>query len=344
MAPRTRNTRTRKAATSRRSAANNRRSSALTSWFQGRGSATRTNRSTVPLAPSLVLPATKRPSSRENRAQEQARRRRRTARQMRRVESLVSRVQMPKMTTMRPALPPLQITRLHPSRIVSFLLVLFTIGAIAWVHYDLNWYVYREYVTFNELTYHDPDALYPLIDVEGWNVFWVSPRRVREQLVALPTIADAEVHISPPHSVAIDIQEAEPVALWATQEGIYWLLPDGTALDRLDERYDTLPQLIDNERDAAIWGDRTQQQVDPDVLHSGLALLQLVPGIENLYFHNEIGLNFLMPGNSTWIYWGDGSNMEQKYGNLEAVRKMLRAESQPVSVVDLRSARPVLRY
>lgn len=296
------------------------------------------------LVPSLVLPTASPVSSVQRRAQQQARRRRQTARRARRFESIVSRVQMPRSAVQRVALPSLRLGNWHPSRIVSLLLLLAAFGAIGWVHYDLEWYVYREHVIFHHLTYHEPDELYPLLEVEGWNVFWLSPGHIRERLIALPTIADAQVNIRPPHWVTIEIQEAVPVARWATQDEELWLLPDGTALARTDERYDTLPQIIDNERDASLWGDPTRQRMDPNVLQSALALVDLLPGIENLYFHTEYGLNFHMPGSDTWVYWGDGSNMEQKYDNLQAVRAMLQNDPQPVSVVDIRSERPVLKY
>ncbi|MCB0065192.1 MAG: FtsQ-type POTRA domain-containing protein, partial [Caldilineaceae bacterium] len=265
------------------------------------------------------------------------------ARHVRRFESLVSRVQdanaaMPHMT-----LPALQIGRRHPSRIVSLLLVLMAMSTIAWVHYDPDWYVYREYVTFTNLTYHEADALYSQIEIDGWSVFWISPSRIREQLVALPTITDAQVYVRPPHWVTIDVQETTPIARWVTQEGDFWLLPDGTALPQTDDRYNTLPQIVDNTREASLWGDTAQGRIDPDILQSALALTQLLPEIGSLYYHADVGLNFHMADEDAWVYWGDGTAMEQKYGNLVAVRQLLRDEPQRVRVVDVRSERPVLR-
>lgn len=345
MASRTSATRSRRTRSPQRTKANNRIRNALFAWLKRPASTAASSQPTSSrFVPSLVLPTVSQVPAGQRRAQEQARRRRQTARQMRRFESAVSRVQMPRLGAEQVALPTIAWGKWHPSRIISFLLVLLTIGAIGWVHYDLEWYVYREYVTFNNLTYHEPDALYSLLDVDGWNIFWITPARVRKQLVALPTIADAEVVVRPPHWITINVQEAVPIARWVTQEGDFWLLPDGTALARMDERYDTLPQIIDNEREASLWGDRAQQRMDPAILRSALALRQILPDVENLYFHHEIGLNFHMPGSDTWVYWGDGSNIEEKYSNLQAVRDLLRKEEQAVAVVDLRSTRPVLRY
>ncbi|MEZ4676494.1 MAG: hypothetical protein R2932_19900 [Caldilineaceae bacterium] len=199
-------------------------------------------------APSLVLPPAHALSAAQRRSQQQARRRRQTARRVRNFESMVSRVQVP-----HGALPGGDFralwrpTKWHPSRLLSLLLLLLAVGTIGWVHYDLEWYVYQ-HVTFNNLTYHDADVLYAVIDVEGWNIFWLTAPSIRNKLIALPTITDADVQIRPPHWIAIDVVETEPVALWVAEAEDYWLLPDGTALPKLDERYDNLPRIIDQQQ------------------------------------------------------------------------------------------------
>jgi cell division septal protein FtsQ len=293
-------------------------------------------------APSLVLPPARVVSAEQRRSQQQARRRRQNARHVRRFEALVSHLPRASFAGISPPAW-LPTARWQPSHLLSLLLVLVAVGGIGWVHYDEEWYVYEEHVTFTGLTYQEAEELYPLLGVDGWNVFWLSAPRIREKLVALPTIADAQVHITPPHWVVIDIEEAEPVALWVTQEGELWLLPDGTALPKTDERYDALPRIIDHLREASAWDDPQQQRVDHGILTSALALLQQVPTIDNLYFNAGYGLNFHMPGSDTWVYWGDGSNAEQKYNNLLAIQQDLRTQEQVAAVVDIRFDKPVIR-
>ncbi len=293
-------------------------------------------------ASSLVAPAARRPSLAERRTQLQARRRRQSARRVRRFESLASYI--PHVSFSGSGMSTwLETIRWRPSHLLSLVLVVVAFGGIGWVHYDEDWYVYQEYVTFTGLTYQNAETLYPLMDVEGWNVFWLSASQIRKRLIALPTIADAQVRITPPHWVTIDIEEAEPVALWVTQDGDFWLLPDGTALPKVDDRYDQLPRIIDHLRDASAWNDPQQQRVDPTVLSSALALLKQVPTIDNLYFNSGYGLNFHMPGSDTWVYWGDGNNAEQKYTNLIAIQQDLRAQEEVATIVDIRFDKPVIR-
>ena len=309
-----------------------------------RNSATQTQTPPRRPPPSLVLPTARAISSSQRRSQQQARRRRQTARRVRNFESMVSRVQGTSAVIPDIGLSSLwRSTNWHPSRFLSLFLLLAAIGTIGWVHYDLQWYVYREHVTFHNLTYHDEDALYSIIDVDGWNIFWLTAGGIRKQLVALPTITDARVQISPPHSVIIVVEETEPIALWATREGDFWLLPDGTALPRIDERYDALPKIIDHLREASARSDPQRQRMEQDILTSALALLAQVPMIDNLYFNAGYGLNFHLPGSNTWVYWGDGKNATRKYENLVAIQQALRTEQRSVDVVDIRFGNPVIR-
>lgn len=296
--------------------------------------------------PSLILPTAKRVNAGQRQSQQQARRRRRTARQMRRFESLVERV--PRVSAGKSLVGYgvsqwLESTHWRSSHLISFCLLILAIGGVGWLHYDEQWYVYREHVTFTNSTHQSEDELYELIDVDGWNVFWLSASSIHNRLVALPTINDAQVKITPPHWITIDIEESEPVALWVTQDGDYWLLPDGTALDKTDERFDQLPRIIDHLREASTWGDLQRQQIDPAVLASALALLQRVPAIDNLYFNAGYGLNFHMPESDTWVYWGDGSNAEQKYQNLLTIARDLRAQQEVANIVDIRFEKPVIK-
>jgi len=289
-----------------------------------------------------VLPTARHLSFAERRAQLQARRRRQSARRVRRFESLASHI--PTVSLSGDGLATwVGKMRWRSTHLFSLLLAVMAFGGIGWVHYDEDWYVYQEYVTFTGASYQSDDELYALIDVDGWNIFWLSTAQIRARLVALPTIADAQVHIRPPHSVAIEIVEAEPVALWVTQDGDFWLLPDGTALPNTNDRYAHLPIIIDHLRDATAWDDPARQRVDPAVLSSALALWRQLPTIDNLYFNSDYGLNFHLPGSDTWVQWGDGSNPEQKYMNLMAIQQDLRAKQEAVAVIDIRFGKPVLQ-
>lgn len=295
-----------------------------------------------PPATSYVLPKAPTVGAPQRRAQQQARRRRQTARQFRRFESLLSNVQLPSVKLNRLALP-LPLGRWQSSKVVSLLLLICAVAVILWIHTDDRWFVYRETVTFENLTYLDAEQLYAVVEIDGWNLFWLSPRAIREQLLTLPTVAEAQVSIRLPHHVTIAVTEAVPIAQWITQQGNLWLLADGTALPALDERYASLPRIIDPQRDARSFTIDGELRMDSEVLRSALSLLELMPDVGNLTYNTGYGLNFHMPGSSTWVYWGDGQRMQEKYTNLQAIQTMLRNEARAANIIDVRFEKTLVK-
>ena len=293
-------------------------------------------------SPSYVLPTAPAVGTGQRRAQQQARRRRQTAKQVRRFESLLANVHLPSMQGVSLHLP-LALRKWHASKVVSLLLLTLAVALITWVHTDDRWFVYREMVTFQNLTYLDAEQLYDVIEVEGWNTFWLSPSAIRDRLVALPTVADAQVQIRLPHRVLITVTEEAPIAQWITQQGNFWLLADGTALTALDERYANLPRIVDPQRDARSFAPSTELQMNLEVLRSAQALLNLMPDVGNLTYNQGLGLNFHMPGSSTWVYWGDGQRMETKYNNLLAIQNLLLKESRAASIIDVRFEKTLVK-
>lgn len=277
-------------------------------------------------------------------AQRRARRRRQAVRQLRQVESVIGRVRLPDTTGLRFQWPTLaRPTQWSPSRIASALLLLAVIAAISWLHTDSLWFVYRENVTFKGISYINADDLYAQSDIDSWNIFWLSPRAIRERLIALPTVADAQVHIQLPNQVVVDVQEEAPIALWVTQAGNFWVLPDGTAMPEPVPGKEGLLQIIDPQRDALAWGDTTGALMDVAVLQSAQKLLSYLPNVDQIYFNKGVGLNFHLPDSGAWVYWGDGLNMDQKYTNIVGIQHELRtADSQP-KIIDVRFEKPILK-
>ncbi len=277
-------------------------------------------------------------------AQRRAKRRRQAVRHLRQVEAALGRVQLPKLDKLRWQWPTSIAIRHWPaSRMISLFLLVGIIALLVWVHNDAQWFIYREDVTFNQLTYVDGDELYAQSAMDSWNIFWLSPSAIRERLIALPKVADAQVTLQLPHRVVINIQEEQPVALWVTQDGNFWLLPDGTALPEPEQDKQDLLQIIDPLREARTWGDPAQINIDPATLHSTLAVATYMPTIDQIYFNKGYGLNFHLPDSNVWVYWGDGQNMERKYTNIVAIERHLRTAATQPNIIDVRFEKPVLK-
>lgn len=297
-------------------------------------------------APRSVNPARSAPRSRTS-SNQPARRKRQMTKQMRRYSAvfaaLPASVKGWQQGWHMPTLPRLGITRWCASKLLSLLLVASVGSALYWMHTDDRWFIYREDVQFNGLHYLDAEELYRVSDVENWNIFWLQPQTVREQLLALPYVAGATVQTGLFTGVTATIQEEQPVALWVTDAGTLWLLGDGTALTAPAKNQDDVLQIIDNAQAAKALSGQDQLAIDPNVLKSALALKQQLPEVDQLRFNKDYGLNFYLPGSDAWVYWGDGYKMETKFTNLAAIQTLIQTGEEQPDIIDIRYDRPYIR-
>jgi hypothetical protein len=241
----------------------------------------------------------------------------------------------------------------HWSKLASGLLLAVALAGIYWVFTDPGYYVSTDTVSFKNLGYLDKEELAPLADLEGWSVFWLKPDEIRERVLAHPYVTDAQVSVGMPAQVTIAVEKAQPIALWLTKDATLWLLDDGSALTMrtepgqppeaaaLDATGHPLPQIVDVNREAQIPG---RSAMDPEVLHSALALLEQVPGLESVRYNEGFGLNFGLPSSEQWVYWGDGYDLSQKLKTLANCKQLIASGEASGQIIDVRYPnRPYIR-
>jgi cell division protein FtsQ len=297
-----------------------------------------------------VLPSEQSAAARNRKSQK---RKQQLTKQVRHFESLIPR--MARTTTQSaftarmgtiPSLSPAPLLRLLRNGWLWSTLALITgvASLVFWVHSDEGWFVYREDVLFTGLDYLSEDELYPLAEMEGWNIFYLNSDEIAERIERHPYVADARVAISRiPVGVDIDVTPASPIALWVSTEGTRWLLPNGLAVEPRGETADGLMQLLDPELEATALGQQRGEAIDPDVVESAKALLALFPTIDQIRFNADVGLNFRYPNEKYYVYWGDGRNVERKLENLKAAQLLIDAGEVGGTIIDVRFERPVVR-
>jgi hypothetical protein len=243
----------------------------------------------------------------------------------------------------------LQPTPWSLSKALSLLLVVGALTSLFMLHTAEDWFVYREDVRFHNLIRLRGDDLYQITDLDGWNIFWLEPESIRNRLLDLPWVEDAQVTVSLPAMIAVNVTETPPVAVWVTNSGNYWLAANGAALpvatleeSALPEL--ALPQIVDSLQEARDIGDGPLA-IDPQILTSALTLVEAMPELEGIVRYNEsIGLNFPLPDPAVWVYWGDGFDMESKLENLSVSRDLIRNAEEPAQILDVRFIdRPYVR-
>jgi cell division protein FtsQ len=223
-------------------------------------------------------------------------------------------------------------------------LTLTVVGLAGWIHSDERWFLYREDVRFSGLTYLGEEELWQSSAIDGWNMFWLDTDEVRNRLLANPYVADADVYVSPvAGAVHVDVTESRPIALWVTDDGTRWLLPNGTAVVPRGATPPDLLQIIDGGSMATAPGAALGSAIDLEVLESARSLLEVLPGVEPLRYNRQIGLNFQLQEMPYWVYWGDGANVERKLENLAASVQLLEDGTVEGTVIDVRFERPYVK-
>jgi cell division protein FtsQ len=217
-------------------------------------------------------------------------------------------------------------------------------GLTAWVALDERWYVYREDVHFNGLAYLDAETLWQTSAVDGWQIFWIDSSDVQQRLLENPYVAAAQVHVAPLLTkITVDVTEVRPVALWVTDAGVRWLRDDGIALEPQGETPPGLLQILDAPAEATLPGAESGTAIDPAVLRSAQALANRLPGVTPLRYNALVGLNFRLPDQPYWVYWGNGEEVEKKLANLAAAETLLESGEAEGAVIDVRFERPYIK-
>lgn len=284
---------------------------------------------------------------------QKARRKRAASRQRKRFEAAIAR--LPKVPDWRGNLQGLSVPAvMQPtpwalSKAISFLLIIGALTSVLLLHSEEEWFVYREDVRFHNLIRMRGDDLYQTLGMDGMNIFWIEPEKLRAALLDLPWIEDAQVSVGLPATIAVNVTEMTPAAVWVTNEGSYWLAMNGAALPiaTLEESAlpdVALPQIVDSLQEARAVGDGPLS-IDSQVLQSALTLMAAMPELGGSVRYNaSVGLNFPLPDPAVWVYWGDGFDLEAKLENLVVVSEAVRTAEEPAQIVDVRLVdRPYVR-
>jgi hypothetical protein len=276
----------------------------------------------------------------------QARRKRAVTQQMRRVEVAISGLpgKLRSVGTL-PGISLLSGSGWHMSKLVSILLLAGVIFAVSMVHTQDAWFVYAEDVSFVNLVHLRADDLYAQSDMDGMNIFWLQPQALRQRLLENEWIEDVRVKIGLPAVVTVEVQEMNPIAVWITSDGAYWVAANGAALPVAGDPARDLPQIIDSQLEARDPSRGEHLAIDPQILSSALTLMETLPETEGKVRYNRtVGLNFPLPKPEVWVYWGNGFHMEEKLTNLTATLEFVQASEEPAQIVDIRLIdRPYVR-
>ena len=250
-----------------------------------------------------------------------------------------------------------------PSKYLSLALVLVLAATVSWTAIDQQFYVDRpnlQVLVYNtyELPgldpYLSPQDVWNFREVLGTHILWQQPQLVRSAVLANPFVSDVRVQTYFPRTVVVTVQETTPTLMWATIEGVYAVLYDGTArelpavssttaLSGLE--YLTLYDLRGN---AALNREATHDiettYLDPELVNTVLMLQHEYANrtsaqseaLRHFFYSQAHGLHLVIPNSKTRVFWGDGLQLTQKLANLRAIEDFIAIQGEVADLIDVR--------
>jgi len=243
-------------------------------------------------------------------------------------------------TTTRPALsltPILKFWQLRGARIFGVV----TLALLGWVYYLLfanpSFYVYDATIKGNFAL--SAREIYTASQIDSQSIFWINPVKVAKKITALPNIKSADVSITLPSTVVIEVVERRPQLLWQIEDTVWWVDAEGTIVPPKTELDESMLRIIDDDRQPLEAG----YQIDPTIVKGAQALRLLAPDVRVIRHTHALGLIVATP--EGWpVYLGDGSEMRAKLIVLSTLLADLRENNIAPTYIDLRNPlRPVYR-
>ena len=165
----------------------------------------------------------------------------------------------------------------------------------------------------------------------GTHVFAASPGNAANRIGQLPGVISAKVNLQWPNQVSIIIVEDKPVAVWKQNGKTYWIGESGELVPARNASPHLL--LIQTEIDQS---SEIEAYVPADVLQGALALRELRPNIDQLFYRPGSGLSY-QDGRGWRAYFGSGKEMAQKLVVYEKIVEELIERAETPSYISVRN-------
>jgi cell division protein FtsQ len=242
-------------------------------------------------------------------------------------------------TATRPAFsvtPVLKFWQKRGAKISGVVVLALLMWAVYTIFATPTYYVYGADIRGNSAV--STLEIYTVSGIDSQSIFWINPAEVNEKITALPNIKSAEVSVSLPARVTINVVERRPQLLWQVDDKAWWVDEEGTVVPPRSNLEGML-RIIDDDRTPVEVG----YQIDQTIIKGAQALRILAPDVNVIRHTRALGLIVATP--EGWpVYLGDGSEMRAKIVVLSTLMANLREKGIAPSYIDLRNPmRPVYR-
>ncbi len=212
-------------------------------------------------------------------------------------------------------------------RLFSLFLTVFMLAALALALNDPRLYVTR--IALNGAQVVPTDEIYAESGVAQQHIFWVHPAQAQARLERIPGIVSAQVQVVWPGAVHIDVTERVPVVVVQQPGGAeFWADAQGVLFVERPGWEHLLPLVVE--------GEQTLESVPPEAVTSALALRDLRPNIERLYYSPADGLSY-QDGRGWRGYFGIGPDMPQRLAIYETLVDHVLSQGVQPSVISVQN-------
>jgi hypothetical protein len=180
--------------------------------------------------------------------------------------------------------------------------------------------------------YMSPSRIRSIAGIIGEQNFQADPTEIEHNLEAHPEILSAQISLSWPNVLGIEVEERLPVLEW-NDAGRSWLISrDGVGYLRRSSppelnRVHSLEKVLDI-------GDSLSPMIDPSVIQAAIELKAIIGDGRDLFFDKEHGLGF--QDTYGWMaYFGSDGDMENKLQAYSKIVEVLLQNRYPANMVSV---------
>lgn len=224
-------------------------------------------------------------------------------------------------------------------------LVLFALAAFA-AYFFVTWPALRPHaivVDGNHVVRKETILAAARVDSQT-NAWLQNTNAMARRVEAIPYIATAFVHRSPPATIAIVVTERVPFAQLVTSGGTVVVDHDLRALAPADASFDALPAFITKELPLPRLGTTLDQRDLVALRDDEEALAKAHLAVSTLE-HDKYGDLVVMLHNGIRVLFGDESDLSKKIPLVDPILAQVGRAGRPIAAIDLRALKtPVVEY
>lgn len=228
--------------------------------------------------------------------------------------------------------PAITYWKLNQSRIFG-LCVLALFGWVLYLTFSMeDFFIYNADIQGNQIL--AAEEIYAASQVDSLSVFWVNPKTVKANIEALPNIKTADISLSLPSNLRIDVVERNPEIIWKTGDTVWWIDNEGTFVPPRAE----VP--VDDKRlriiDAEGRPIQANDKIDLAIVRGAQLIQQQKPDVYELLYTQQHGLIYRTP--EGWpVYLGRSKNFDAKLLVADSLRFDLIAREVSPTFIDVRN-------